>query len=117
FEELRAGINGKKIDVLLMEGTTLSAGRGKGETEAELETKLHEEISNAPGLVFALFSPLHLNRLKSFLNAAQRSGRTFVPDLYTAYVMHMFQTEGFPSAARERGQSHPPIRGLKSPTL
>jgi ribonuclease J len=103
FKELRAGIKRKKIDVLLMEGTTLATGRRKGVTESELETKLYEKISNASGLVFALLSPLHLDRLKSFLNAAQRSGRTFVPDLYAAYVMHMFQKEGFPSPARRRG--------------
>jgi ribonuclease J len=99
FDTIQRAMKGKKIDVLLMEGTTLSAGRGKGRTEEELENKIHEEISHAPGLVFALFSPLHLDRLKSFLHATQRSGRKFVPDLYAAYVMHMFQKEGLPSPA------------------
>jgi len=103
FDTIQRAMKSKQIDVLLMEGTTLSAGRGRGITEQELENKINEEISKAPGLVFALFSPLHLDRLKSFLHAAERSGRTFVPDLYAAYVMHMFQKEGFPSPAHKQG--------------
>jgi ribonuclease J len=103
FDDLRAGLNGKRIDALLMEGTTLCGNRGKGMSEEELENKLIGEMANAPGLVFGLFSPLYLDRLKSFRNAAERSGRIFVPDLYTAYVMHMFQGEGFPSPAQDRG--------------
>ena len=103
FDDLRAALKDKRIDVLLMEGTTLSGNRGKGMTEEELENKLTDEISNAPGLVFAFFSPLYLDRLKSFRNAAERSRRIFVPDLYTAYVMHMFQSEGFPSPAQKLG--------------
>jgi ribonuclease J len=61
FETLKTGLRGKTINALLMEGTTLSTGRGKGLTELELEEKIHEEILKAPGLVFALFSPLHLS--------------------------------------------------------
>jgi ribonuclease J len=95
LKTLERDLLGKRIDVLLMEGTNLSANRDKGTSETELEQELAKHFAAAPGLVFGIFSPQHLDRLKSFINASQISGRTFVPDLYTAYVMHMFQGEGF----------------------
>lgn len=82
-----------------MEGTNLSASHEAGTSEKDLEEALATHINKASGLVFGIFSPLHLDRLKSFINASHKAGRTFVADLYTAYVMHMFQREGVHSPA------------------
>jgi ribonuclease J len=94
IEQLLHRASGKQIDILLMEGTNFSLGRGKGHSEHELQERIATEIREASGLVFALFTPTHLDRLETFIRAGAAAGRTFVPDLYAAYTMHMFQRPG-----------------------
>lgn len=78
------------LDVLLMEGTNLSRrDQRTGHTEQELEDFLLDAIREAPGLVLANFSPLHVERMVSFCNATSRAGRKFVVDVYGALVRHL----------------------------
>jgi ribonuclease J len=44
---------------------------------------------NPDSLLLACFSPQHVDRLVSFLKAICWTGRTFVVDVYTAFVMHL----------------------------
>ena len=79
----------RPVDVLLMEGTHIGGDREGGPTEYQLEEDILGHLQTAPGLVFAAFSPLHVDRLVSFYKAARKAGRTLVVDVYGAFVMHL----------------------------
>lgn len=79
----------RPVDLLLMEGTHFGFPDGERITEYELENAIVEEIANAPGLVLASFSPQHVDRLVGFIRAAKKTGRIFVADVYTAFVLHL----------------------------
>ncbi len=83
----------KKLDVLLMEGTHIGHTEYKGSNEYELEEEITGLIKSAPGLILASFSPQHVDRLVGFLRATKKSGKVFVADAYTAFVMRLIATE------------------------
>jgi len=87
--DLTAALKDKTVDVLLMEGTHLGQERVRGVTEYELEEEIVNHIRSAPGLVLASFSPQHIDRLVAFIRAGIRTERTFVVDVYSAFVMHL----------------------------
>jgi ribonuclease J len=87
--DLTAALKDETVDVLLMEGTHLGQERVRGVTEYELEEEIVNQIRSAPGLVLASFSPQHIDRLVAFIRAGIRTERTFVVDVYTAFVMHL----------------------------
>jgi ribonuclease J len=86
-------VSGRSIDVLLMEGTHIGHPDHRGPNEYDLEKEIADHIRSAPGLVLASFSPQHVDRLVGFYKATVKSGRTFVADAYTAYVMHLIASE------------------------
>lgn len=77
------------VDVLLMEGTNVGQPNKPCLTEHALEEQIIGHIKTAPSLVLAAFSPMNIDRLVTFYRAARRSGRIFVVDVYTAFVMHL----------------------------
>jgi ribonuclease J len=102
-ERLWAALQGKTVDVLVMEGTHLGEGKSKGLNEFKLEEEIVQHIQTATGLVLASFSPQHVDRLVAFIRAAIRTGRIFVADVYCAYVMHLINLESIPRPTREDG--------------
>jgi ribonuclease J len=88
-KNLIAAARKQSVDLLLMEGTHFGADRKRGVTEKELEEQALEHIRQTNGIVLALFSPMHVDRLVTFYKAAKRSGRIFVVDPYAAFVMHL----------------------------
>jgi len=89
IENLIGRVAERNIDALLMEGTHVGSGRGKGRNEYELEEEIQKAIRDAGGLVLASFSPQDVDRLITYTNAARDAGRIFVADAYTAFVMHL----------------------------
>lgn len=83
----------RNIDVLLMEGTHIGHPDHKGENEYELEDTIAGLIKSAPGITLISFSPQHVDRLVGFLRACKKSGKLFVTDAYTAFVMHLIASE------------------------
>jgi len=83
----------QKIDALVMEGTHFGSKRPPRKTEYQLESEIVEHIKSAPGLALASFSPIDVDRLVTYLKASMKSGRTFVADAYTAFVMHLLHKE------------------------
>ncbi|TIC80300.1 MBL fold metallo-hydrolase [Crenobacter intestini] len=77
------------IDVLLMEGSSLSRPEGQEgfPTETDLENELASLCREAPGLVMVHASAQNIDRIVSLYRACKRSGRTLVIDLYTAAVL------------------------------
>lgn len=83
----------KPLDVLLMEGTHFGFPDGNLATEYELENEITELVRKFESLVLASFSPQHVDRLVAFIRVAKKTGRTFVADVYTAFIMHLLKNE------------------------
>lgn len=83
----------KTIDVMLMEGTHFGFPDGNTKNEYKLEEDITELVRESKSLVLASFSPQHVDRLVAFIRATIKSGRTFVADVYTAFIMHLLQNE------------------------
>jgi len=91
--DLYAAFADRSLDVLLMEGTHIAHPGVRGPNEYELQDEILDHVKSAPGLVLASFSPQHVDRLVAFLKTAQNTGRVFVADAYTAYVMHLIRSD------------------------
>jgi ribonuclease J len=81
------------LDLLIMEGTSLSRGQEPGLSEPDVETLLVNLLKQTPGLALAMFSPQNVDRLVSYYRAAVRSGRTLVLDPYGAFILHLIRSE------------------------
>lgn len=90
-KRLIQALEGKLVDVLLMEGTHFSGNRKAGPTEEELEDLIRADIESAPGLVLASFSPMHVDRLVTFYKATIKAEpkRLFAVDHYAGFVLHL----------------------------
>jgi len=88
-ENIITKLAGSKVDALIVEGTHFGLEDGDLTTEDELKTQIATHVQESQGLVLAAFSPQHVDRLRSFIHAANQSGRTFVADVYTAFVLHL----------------------------
>ncbi len=93
-EILFKALSEKSVDLLLMEGTHLGGDRTTGPTETELEADIVGYIREAPGLVLASFSPQHLDRFVGFIRATQKTGRIFVVDAYSAFILDIVARSG-----------------------
>lgn len=83
----------QQLDMLVMEGTHFGLADGERVTEYELEDAIVELITASSGLVLASFSPQHVDRLVGFIRAAKKTGRTFVADVYTAFILHLIASQ------------------------
>jgi ribonuclease J len=81
------------LDLLIMEGTSLSRGREPGLSEKDVETLLVNSLKQTPGLALAMFSPQNVDRLVSYYRAAVRSGRILVLDPYAAFILYLIKSE------------------------
>lgn len=104
MRELLEKAKERRVDVLLMEGTHFGSDKEQGITEFELEESVVELVQTAPALVLACFSALDLDRLVTLYRSAQRTGRTFVADAYTAFVLYLVGSQvRVPRPTRENG--------------
>lgn len=75
------------VDAVIIEGTTLSRDDARENTEeALLEEIAVSCLKDRPGPAFIMMSPMNTDRLITAYNAARRTGRTFLEDIYTASV-------------------------------
>ncbi|WP_417739160.1 MBL fold metallo-hydrolase [Rosistilla oblonga] len=88
-EQIIMALEGTKLDALVVEGTHFGFDDGNKVTEYGLQAEIIEYVKAAPSLVLASFSPQNIDRLRSFMRAAKETGRTFVADAYTAFVLHL----------------------------
>ncbi|MBI3699665.1 MAG: MBL fold metallo-hydrolase [Afipia sp.] len=89
----------KAIDVLLLEGTTLSRSdtANDPETERELEQRILKLIKASSGLVLAAFSPQNIDRFVTMFRATKRAGRIFVADVYLAKLLSELALPSLPN--------------------
>lgn len=74
-------------DALLMEGTMLGREHEPVETESALSKRAEKACAATEGAVFIYQSGQNISRAVSFYKAAKRTGRRFIPDVYTAHVL------------------------------
>ncbi|MBU1117316.1 MAG: MBL fold metallo-hydrolase [Bacteroidetes bacterium] len=77
----------KEIDVLFMEGTMLARDNKEFPDEAAVEDKMVETLCSDSNAVFLLSSSQNIDRIVSAYRASKRSGRIFVVDIYTAWIL------------------------------
>ncbi|MBA4389305.1 MAG: MBL fold metallo-hydrolase [Verrucomicrobia bacterium] len=78
-----------KVDVLVLEGTTVGQPCGSHgfANEIEVERRLAELLKKERGLVVVLASGQNIDRAVSVYRAARSAGRELVIDAYQAYVL------------------------------
>ena len=88
------------VNVLLMEGTTISrAGTDSGfPTEDDLEKQLVKIFKNTAGMPLVWCSGQNIDRLVTVFNAAKRSNRQFIIDMYTAHILRATGNPRIPQA-------------------
>ncbi|MBZ9815760.1 MBL fold metallo-hydrolase [Mesorhizobium sp. CA7] len=91
----------ESIDVMLMEGSSLSRldDEGRFETEAEIEQRLVDAASRTPGMLLVACSVQNIDRVVSVYRAARRSGRQLIVDAYGAEVLKATETPSIPKPA------------------
>jgi ribonuclease J len=104
IRDLLDHLRAKTVDVLICEGTHFGNGREEGLTEYQLEEKIVEVVRSAPALVLATFSALDVDRIITLYKAAQQTGRVFVADVYTAFVLYLIgRSAKVPRPSRDMG--------------
>jgi len=87
-----------KIDVLLMEGTTV--GRADSDqdfpSESDLELRLVDLFRKAKGMPLVCCSGQNVDRLVTIFRACKRTGRTFIVDMYTAHILAATENRNVP---------------------
>lgn len=86
FERLRKQPP-ENIDYLIMEGSMIGREEGLYPDETSVEEALVQQMRANKKICFVFTSSQNLDRIVSIFRAARRSGRIFIIDLYTAFVL------------------------------
>lgn len=101
----------RDIDVLLMEGTTVSRDAEESVlTEEALEKQILASLSKTQGIALACFSGQNIDRLVTFYKAVKAAGRVFVMDLYMAHVLEAIGNPRLPHPSWDGVQVYVPQR-------
>lgn len=84
-----------KIDVMLMEGTTIGRDEPPS-TEQDVEEQTVSLMRDCPSMTLACFSGQNIDRFVTFFRASVRSGRTFVIDAYIANLIDALALDSLP---------------------
>ena len=88
------------VDVLLMEGTTITrVGTDEGfPTESDLEAEMVKLFRTTDGMPLVWCSGQNIDRLVTVFRAAERSGRQLILDMYTAHILAATENSNLPQA-------------------
>ena len=88
----------RDVDLLLMEGSTLSRTGidDNYPNERELEDKIVQIINDTEGMVLVWTSAQNIDRLVTFYRAAKQTGRQFIADMYTASILRGIDNPNLP---------------------
>lgn len=84
FEALLSDL--PKVDVLITEGTTLTRDGQENIQEELLEDIAVNYIQDKKGPIFIMMSAQNIDRLVTAQNIADKTGRVFLQDIYTAQI-------------------------------
>lgn len=85
----------RDVDLLLMEGTTLSRDEACV-TETDVEDQALGVMQDTSGIVLTCFSGQNVDRFVTFLRASMRAGRTFIADAYMANLISALDLPSLP---------------------
>lgn len=90
----------QNVDVLLMEGTTITRhGTEDGfPTEQAIEKDLVRIFRATPGMPLVWCSGQNIDRIVTVFRAAKRSNRTLILDMYTAHILKATGNANLPQA-------------------
>ena len=75
------------IDCLLMEGSMIERGKQIYKDEAAVQSRIEDILRSSSGVAFLFVSSQNVDRLVSAYKACLKTGRIFVIDIYTAYIL------------------------------
>ncbi len=79
------------IDLLFLEGTMIDRSNSEFPDENSVENKIVETIATQKNATFIITSSQNIDRLVSAYRACKRTGKIFVIDLYTAWVLEQMK--------------------------
>ena len=85
----------KKVDYLLMEGTSLSQQKQRFKTETQLEEQFAKTFRETRGINMVYLSGQNIDRLVTVFRACKKCGKLFVIDFYIAYVLTAIAELGY----------------------
>jgi ribonuclease J len=77
----------KGVDALLLEGTLIGSSSRAQKTEKDIEHEIEDILRNTDGIAFMVLSAQNIDRFMSFFNAALKTDRLIVVDVYMANVL------------------------------
>jgi len=83
----RAAMVANRVDVLLLEGTSIGRSPSGAPTEDDVTARYVELMGRTDGAVLAMLSPMNTDRLAAVYAACREARRDLVIDLYTADVL------------------------------
>ena len=91
----------KDIDVLLMEGSSLSRldNDASFPSEQDMENQLLESFKATSGLAMMHTSAQNIDRIVSLYRACKKTGRTLVIDLYAAAILEATGNDNIPQSS------------------
>lgn len=87
-----------RVDVLLMEGTTVGRDDQEFPSETALEQRFVELFQQTEGMPLVWCSGQNIDRLVTIFRACVKAGRQFIIDMYTAHVLRATGNERLPQA-------------------
>lgn len=91
FNNTLKRLRGKKIDILLMEGTCIEREDKNFPDEITVGRKIKEILSKQKTASFLASSSSTIDRLVRVSRACQQTGKTLLIDIYTAYILEMMR--------------------------
>jgi len=77
----------RNIDYLILEGSMIGRDKGRYHTENDIEQEMRNIFMDSDKLFFIACSSQNIDRLVSVYRAYLKTGKTFVVDPYTAFVL------------------------------
>jgi ribonuclease J len=87
-----------RVDVLLMEGTTIGRDDQAFPSEDVLEERFVELFHQTKGMALVCCSGQNIDRIVSVVRACMKTGRQFIVDMYTAHILRATDNPRLPQA-------------------
>jgi ribonuclease J len=109
FEWFAANFN-KKVDYLLLEGSTIGRSEKPFPTESELEDDFVETFKRTKGINLVMVSGQNIDRLVTIYRACKKCNKIFLIDFYTANVLKSLNKRANTNIPFPSGESFPEIK-------
>jgi ribonuclease J len=91
-----------RVDVMLLEGTTLGRPGKVYPAEADLEARFVDLFRQTPGMPLVWCSGQNIDRIVTVFKACRKAKRQLIIDMYTAHVLRATGNSSIPQAGWDR---------------